>query len=134
MCSSDLGVLGAMDTMYQRSRIQEESMHYEHRKHSGDLPIVGVNTFLGGKESRAEGGEQELMRSTEAEKQQQVQNVIDFRGFHQAEAEQQLKRLQAVARERGNTFEALMEAAKSCSLGSMSHALYAVGGEYRRNM
>ena len=76
----------------------------------------------------------ELMRSTEAEKQQQVQNVIDFRGFHQAEAEQQLKRLQAVARERGNTFEALMEAAKSCSLGSMSHALYAVGGEYRRNM
>ncbi len=128
------GVLGAMDTMYQRSRIQEESMLYEHRKHSGDLPIVGVNTFLGGKESRAEGGEQELMRSTEAEKQQQVQNVIDFRGFHQAEAEQQLKRLQAVARERGNTFEALMEAAKSCSLGSMSHALYAVGGEYRRNM
>jgi methylmalonyl-CoA mutase len=95
---------------------------------------VDVNTFLGGKESRVEAGEQELMRSTEEEKQQQVQNVTAFRDFHQAEAGQQLKRLQQVARERGNTFAALMDAARSCSLGSMSHALYEVGGEYRRNM
>ncbi len=128
------GVLGAMDTMYQRSRIQEESLYYEHKKHDGSLPIVGVNTFLGGKESHAVGGEQELMRSSEEEKQQQVQNVTEFRDFHQAEAEQQLRHLQAVARERGNTFAALMEAARSCSLGSISHALYEVGGEYRRNM
>jgi len=128
------GVLGAMDTMYQRSKIQEESLHYEHKKHDGSLPIIGVNTFLGGKESHVEAGELELMRSTEEEKQQQVTNVTEFRAFHQAEAEQQLRHLQQVARERGNTFEALMEAAKSCSLGSISHALYEVGGEYRRNM
>ncbi|NIP19487.1 MAG: methylmalonyl-CoA mutase [Xanthomonadales bacterium] len=128
------GVLGAMDTMYQRSRIQEESLYYESKKHDGSLPIVGVNTFLGGKQSHVEAGDLELMRSTEEEKRQQVANVETFRSFHAAEAEQQLQQLQQVARERGNTFEALMEAGKSCSLGSMSHALYEVGGEYRRNM
>jgi methylmalonyl-CoA mutase len=128
------GVLGAMDTMYQRSKIQDESMYYEHKKHDGSLPLIGVNTFLGGKESHAEGGEVELMRSTEEEKDQQVKNVSEFRDFHQAEAEQHLLKLQQVARERGNTFESLMDAAKACSLGSMSHALYDVGGEYRRNM
>ncbi len=128
------GVLGAMDTMYQRSKIQDESMYYEHKKHDGSLPIIGVNTFLGGKESHAEGGEQELMRSSDGEKDQQVTNVTEFRDFHRAEAEQQLVELQRVARERSNTFEALMAAAKSCSLGSISHALYEVGGEYRRNM
>ena len=128
------GVLGAMDTMYQRSKIQDESMYYEHKKHDGSLPLIGVNTFLGGKESHVEGGEQELMRSTDGEKDQQVKNVNDFRSFHQAEADQHLLKLQQVARERSNTFEALMEAAKACSLGSMSHALYDVGGEYRRNM
>jgi methylmalonyl-CoA mutase len=98
------------------------------------LPIIGVNTFLGGKESHATGGEQELMRSSDEEKDQQVTNVTEFREFHRAEAEKQLVELQQVARERSNTFEALMEAAKSCSLGSISHALYEVGGEYRRNM
>ncbi len=128
------GVLGAMDTMYQRSKIQEESMYYEHKKHDGSLPLIGVNTFLGGKEAHAEGGEQELMRSTDAEKQQQVKNVEAFRGFHEQEAKPRLEHLQQVARERGNTFEALVEAARCCSLGSMSHALYEVGGEYRRNM
>ncbi len=92
------------------------------------------NTFLGGKEAHAEGGEQELMRSTDAEKQQQVANVEAFRGFHEQEAKPRLEHLQQVARERGNTFEALVEAARCCSLGSMSHALYEVGGEYRRNM
>jgi len=128
------GVLGAMDTMYQRSKIQDESMYYEHKKHDGSLPLIGVNTFLGGKESHAEGGEVELMRSTDGEKNQQVANVEAFRDSHQTEAEPELARLQQVARERKNTFESLMDAAKDCSLGSMSHALYDVGGEYRRNM
>jgi methylmalonyl-CoA mutase len=128
------GVLGAMDTMYQRSRIQDESMYYEHKKHDGSLPLIGVNTFLGEEGKHIQGGEQELMRSTEQEKNQQVGNVEAFREFHQAEAKAQLKKLQKVAWERGNTFAALMEAAKCCSLGSMSHALYEVGGEYRRNM
>jgi methylmalonyl-CoA mutase len=128
------GVLGAMDTMYQRSKIQDESMYYEHKKHDGSLPLIGVNTFLGGKESHIEGGEMELMRSTDEEKDQQVENVEVFRRFHEAEAIPELKRLQQVARDRENTFESLMDAAKDCSLGSMSHALYDVGGEYRRNM
>jgi len=128
------GVLGAMDTMYQRSKIQEESLYYEHKKHDGSLPIIGVNTFLGSEGKHVHGGEQELMRSTTQEKDQQVANVEAFRGFHQAEAEPLLSQLQQTARERDNTFEALMEAARCCSLGSMSHALYEVGGEYRRNM
>jgi methylmalonyl-CoA mutase len=123
-----------MDTMYQRGRIQEESMYYEHKKHDGSLPLVGVNTFLGGKESHIETSGQELMRSTTLEKDQQVGNVEAFREFHSREAEALLSTLQQTARERENTFEALMEAAKCCSLGSMSHALYDVGGEYRRNM
>ncbi len=128
------GVLGAMDTMYQRSKIQDESMYYEHKKHDGSLPLIGVNTFLGGKESHIETGAMELMRSTVQEKQQQVKNVSEFRDFHRREAEQQLLRLQKVARARSNIFDALMDAGKVCSLGSMSHALYEVGGEYRRNM
>jgi len=128
------GVLGAMDTMYQRSKIQDESMYYEHKKHDGSLPLIGVNTFLGGKESHVEGGEIELMRSSDEEKIQQVENVVMFRDIHAAEAKPELQKLQQVARDRANTFEALMDAAKDCSLGSMSHALYAVGGEYRRNM
>jgi len=128
------GVLGAMDTMYQRSKIQDESMNYEHKKHDGSLPLIGVNTFLGGKKSHVEGGELELMRSTDAEKDQQVGNVEIFRDIHRSEATPELVRLQQVARERKNTFESLMDAAKDCSLGSMSHALYEVGGEYRRNM
>ena len=128
------GVLGAMDTMYQRSKIQDESMLYEHKKHDGSLPLIGVNTFLGGKESHIEGGEVELMRSTEWEKDQQVGNVELFRESHQSEAQPELVKLQQVARERKNTFESLMDAARDSSLGSMSHALYDVGGEYRRNM
>ena len=109
-------------------------MYYEHKKHDGSLPLIGVNTFLGGKESHVEGGEMELMRSTDEEKDQQVKNVSEFRDFHRAEAEQHLLKLQQVARERNSTFESLMDAAKACSLGSMSRALYDVGGEYRRNM
>ena len=128
------GVLGAMDTKYQRGKIQEESLYYESKKHDGSLPLIGVNTFLGGQESHVEGGEQELMRSTEEEKVQQIGTVEDFRDFHAKEAEKALAGLQQVARDRKNTFAALMEAGKTCSLGQMSHALYDVGGEYRRNM
>jgi methylmalonyl-CoA mutase len=128
------GVLGAMDTMYQRSKIQEESLYYESRKHDGSLPLIGVNTFLGEEGKHIHGGEQELMRSTDDEKDQQVHNVKEFRWAHELEGNPRLAELQQVARERKNTFEALMEAGKTCSLGSMSHALYDVGGEYRRNM
>ena len=127
------GVLGAMDTMYQRGKIQDESMYYEHKKHDGSLPIVGVNTFLP-EEGHGEVGEIELMRSSDKEKDQQVANVEAFRKTHADEAAPRLSSLQQAARERRNTFEALMDAARVCSLGSMSHALYEVGGEYRRNM
>jgi methylmalonyl-CoA mutase len=128
------GVLGAMDTMYQRGKIQEESLYYEHKKHDGSLPLVGVNTFL----PKEHGGdivtEIELIRSTEAEKGQQIANVAGYQGNRNAYAAEGLKSLQATARERRNVFESLMEAVKTHSLGQISHALYDVGGEYRRNM
>ncbi len=127
------GVLGAMDTMYQRGKIQEESLYYEHKKHDGSLPLVGVNTFLP-EDGHGEVGEIELMRSSDDEKIQQVANVEAFRDLHAEEAKPLLQQLQQVARERKNTFDALVKAARVCSLGSMSHALYDVGGEYRRNM
>ncbi|TVQ40934.1 MAG: methylmalonyl-CoA mutase [Wenzhouxiangella sp.] len=128
------GVLGAMDTMYQRGKIQEESLYYEHKKHDGSLPLIGVNTFLPDQNNEQEGGEIELARSTEEEKQQQVRNVRAFNARNTEHAQAVLKSLQEVARRRGNTFEALMEAVKRCSLGEISHSLYEVGGEYRRNM
>ncbi|NBB92189.1 MAG: methylmalonyl-CoA mutase [Gammaproteobacteria bacterium] len=128
------GVLGAMDTMYQRGRIQEESLYYEHKKHDGSLPLIGVNTFKPPEGGEQEAGEIELARSTTEEKQQQVRNVQAFNRRYESSGNESLARLQAVARERGNTFEALMEAVKTCSLGQISHALYEVGGEYRRNM
>jgi methylmalonyl-CoA mutase len=128
------GVLGAMDTMYQRSKIQEESLYYESLKHDGTLPIVGVNTFLPPDGGHGEVGEIDLMRSSDREKDQQVSNVEAFRDAGRADGETFLARLQQVARERKNTFEAMMDAARYCSLGSMSHSLYDVGGEYRRNM
>jgi len=128
------GVLGAMDTMYQRGKIQEESLYYEHKKHDGSLPLIGVNTFLPSEKAEQHGGEVELMRSTDAEKQQQVRNVRAFNARNAEHSAAILKQLQDTARQRGNTFEALMEAVKRCSLGSISHALYEVGGEYRRSM
>jgi methylmalonyl-CoA mutase len=128
------GVLGAMDTMYQRGKIQDESLYYEHKKHDGSLPLIGVNTFLPAEGNEQEGGEIELARSTDEEKQQQVRNVRAFQRRNESLSEATLRQLQSVARQRGNTFEALMEAVKRCSLGQISHALYEVGGEYRRNM
>jgi methylmalonyl-CoA mutase len=126
------GVLGAMETMYQRGKIQEESMHYEHLKHSGELPIVGVNTFLN--PEPPEMGAIELIRSTEAEKQQQIDNLAAFHARNADRAPTVLARLKEVARGGGNLFEELLEAAKVCSLGQISSALYEVGGQYRRNM
>ncbi|MFC0679324.1 methylmalonyl-CoA mutase family protein [Lysobacter korlensis] len=128
------GVLGAMDTMYQRGKIQEESLYYEHKKHDGSLPLIGVNTYL----PKDHGGdivtEIELIRSTPEEKGQQIENVATYQGNRNAFAGDGLKPLQAAARERKNVFASLMEAVKTHSLGQISHALYDVGGEYRRNM
>jgi methylmalonyl-CoA mutase len=126
------GVLGAMETMYQRGKIQEESMHYEHLKHDGRLPIIGVNTFLN--PNPAELGAPELIRSTEAEKQQQIDNLAAFHARNAAKAPAALAKLKDVARSGGNLFEELLEAVKVCSLGQISAALYEVGGQYRRNM
>ncbi len=133
------GVLGAMDTMYQRGKIQEESLYYEHKKHDGSLPLVGVNTFLPKEHAGDIVTEIELIRSTPEEKAQQIANVEAFRergNSHVggAQAPTALPTLQKVARDRQNVFAALMEAVKTHSLGQISHSLYEVGGEYRRNM
>ncbi len=128
------GVLGAMDTMYQRGRIQEESLYYESKKHDGSYPLVGVNTFLPKKGQEDEVREMELIRSTEAEKRAQIDNVRAFQARHVDAAGAALRDLQRVARARANVFEELMRTVKSSSLGQISAALYEVGGEYRRNM
>ncbi len=128
------GVLGAMESMYQRGKIQEESLHYESLKHSGELPIIGVNTFMSEKDQDTVENEIELIRSTEEEKLQQIDNLNAFKKVNEKEAEVALNRLKQVARANGNLFEELMETVKSASLGQISHALYEVGGQYRRNM
>jgi methylmalonyl-CoA mutase len=128
------GVLGAMETMYQRGKIQEESLYYETRKHDGSLPLIGVNTFL--PEAGTEGSQPvvKLIRSTEQEKQDQVQSIKDFQVRHAHEAPAALKTLQAAASGGGNVFEHLLNAVKVCSLGQISTALYQVGGQYRRGV
>jgi len=128
------GVLGAMDTMYQRGKIQDESLYYESKKHDGSLPLIGVNTFLPEKGEEDEVHEVELIRSSDAEKQDQIEHVRAFQRTHADEAGSALERLQEVARQRGNLFEELMRTVRTSSLGQISNALYAVGGEYRRNM
>jgi len=129
------GVLGAMETMYQRSKIQEESLYYERKKHSGDLPIIGVNTF---REEISEDGSAEgpvaLMRSTEEEKRRQIENLRSFQARNREKGPRALEHLQEVARAGLNTFEALMDAVTVCSLGDITHALFEVGGQYRRSM
>jgi isobutyryl-CoA mutase len=144
--------------MYQRGKIQEESMYYEHKKHDGSLPLIGVNTYLPREHAGEVATEIELIRSTEQEKRQQIDNVQAFQQARNALAPSGetdhahatdsadapvhtdrdhghgLRYLQDTARERKNVFEALMEAVKTHSLGQISHALYDVGGEYRRNM
>ncbi len=127
------GVLGAMETMYQRSKIQEESMHYEMLKHTGEYPIIGVNTFLG-KDGSPTVLPREVIRSTEEEKQLQIQNLENFQKSHADKSEQILKDLQTAAINQENLFEKMMEAVKYCSLGQITNALFEVGGMYRRNM
>lgn len=127
------GVLGAMETMYQRNKIQEESLYYETLKHTGEYPIIGVNTFLG-KDGSKTIIPQEVIRSTTEEKEMQITNVRAFQQRNNAIASSALKALKLTAVQNGNIFESLMEAAKVCSLGQMSTALYQVGGQYRRNM
>ena len=126
------GVLGAMETGYQRGKIQEESMFYEHKKHDGSLPIVGVNTFIS--EAEEQEVEIKLARSTDDEKQSQIKRLRAFHSEHEASSEQVLKRLQDAVRRGDNGFELLMDAVRCCSLGQITNALFDVGGQYRRNM
>jgi isobutyryl-CoA mutase len=127
------GVLGAMETMYQRSKIQEESLYYETLKHTGELPVIGVNTFLS-----SEGSPtmlpKEVIRSTTEEKEAQIATVQAVQARFAKEGPEALHRLQQVALHNGNVFEALMETTKVCTLGQISRALFEVGGQYRRNM
>ncbi|HEX8385008.1 MAG TPA: methylmalonyl-CoA mutase family protein, partial [Rubricoccaceae bacterium] len=127
------GVLGAMETMYQRGKIQEESMLYEHRKHSGELPVVGVNTFRA-PEGAAAPAEVVLMRGTDTEKRRQIENVAAFQARNAEAAPDALAALQRTAREGGNVFEALLDTVRMCSLGQITAALFEVGGQYRRSM
>ncbi|HNP02140.1 MAG TPA: methylmalonyl-CoA mutase family protein, partial [Agitococcus sp.] len=127
------GVLGAMETGYQRGKIQEESMYYEHLKHSGEYPIIGVNTFRNPK-GDATPQSLELARSTDSEKQSQLQRLADFQHRYAQQAPQALARLQQVAIEGGNIFAELMNTVRYCSLGQITDALFSVGGQYRRNM
>lgn len=129
------GVLGAMETQYQRGKIQEESMLYEHLKHSGELPIIGVNTYLNPNEESDESiDSMEVARATKEEKELQLKNLRTFQEKHRNEAEEQLKKLKHVAKTNGNIFEQLMETVRYVSLGQITNALYEVGGQYRRNM
>jgi len=127
------GVLGAMETMYQRGKIQEESLYYETLKHTGEYPIVGVNTFLN-KNGSPTIIPAEVIRATEDEKQYQITALKDFQQRNEDRAPELLKKLQLAAISGENIFEQLMEVCKYCSLGQISHALYEVGGQYRRNM
>ena len=123
-----------METMYQRGKIQEESLYYETKKHDGSLPIIGVNTFLSGTDGSEELKSAQLIRSTEEEKQAQVAAVRAFQARNAERSPAALTRLQQAASSGGNVFAELMECVKVCSLGQISHALYQVGGQYRRNM
>jgi isobutyryl-CoA mutase len=127
------GVLGAMETMYQRGKIQEESLHYETRKHDGSLPIVGVNTFLDEHNVHSD-QTAPLFRASDEEQRAQVDAVREFQARHAGSAPEALRRLQAVAAGGGNIFEELLDTVQVCSLGQITHALYDVGGQYRRHM
>ncbi len=128
------GVLGAMDTMYQRGRIQDESMLYETRKHDGTLPIVGVNTFLPSERASDALGSLELMRSSDDEKRAQIRSVRAFSARNADARPAALARLQEVARARANVFDMLLDVVKVATLGEITTALFEVGGEYRRGM
>lgn len=127
------GVLGAMETMYQRSKIQEESLHYETLKHTGEYPIIGVNTFLSSKGSPTI-LPAEVIRATEEEKKFQIQTLENLHKTYEGKAAEALKEVQEAAINNENMFAELMEATKVCSLGQITEALFEVGGQYRRNM
>jgi isobutyryl-CoA mutase len=127
------GVLGAMERMYQRNKIQEESLYYETLKHTGEFPIIGVNTFLN-KQGSPTILPTEVIRSTTEEKEFQINALKEFHDRHIADSGKMLSRLQQVAINNGNLFAELMETVKHCSLGQITNALYSVGGQYRRNM
>jgi len=126
-------VLGAMETMYQRSKIQEESLYYETLKHTGEFPIIGVNTFLSSKGSPTI-RPSEVIRATEEEKQYQIGTLNNLHKSYIDKAEESLKKVQQAAIHNRNIFEELMEATKVCSLGQITKSLFEVGGQYRRNM
>ena len=128
------GVLGAMETGYQRGRIQDESMLYEQRKHDGSLPLIGVNTFRNPRADEAAAGPVELARATEQEKKSQLMRVRDFQQRHRTQAHAALAALKETARSGGNVFNALMDAARVCSLQQITEAFFEVGGQYRRNV
>jgi methylmalonyl-CoA mutase len=127
------GVLGAMETGYQRGKIQEESLYYEHRKHDGSYPIVGVNTF---RNPHADPVPQklELARSTDEEKESQLARLAAFHARNAAQAPAALERLKRTVIDNGNVFEELMSTVRVCSLGQITNALFEVGGQYRRSM
>jgi methylmalonyl-CoA mutase len=127
------GVLGAMETMYQRSKIQEESLYYETLKHTGEFPIIGVNTFLSSKGSPTV-LPQEVIRATTKEKEYQIQVVENMHKANAKEVAEQIQLLQQNALANKNIFEQLMEATKVCTIGEITEALFKVGGQYRRNM
>jgi isobutyryl-CoA mutase len=127
------GVLGAMETGYQRGQIQEESMHYEMLKHTGEYPIIGVNTFRN-PHGDATPDVLELARSTDEEKQSQLKRLAQFQALHAAQSPAMLQRLKQAVIDNRNVFEVLMEAVRCCSLGQITNALFEVGGQYRRSM
>jgi len=127
------GVLGAMETMYQRSKIQEESLYYETLKHTGEFPIIGVNTFLSSKGSPTV-IPAEVIRATEEEKQYQIVMLENLHKGNAHKVAEQLNTIQEAAIKNQNIFEKLMDATKVCSLGQITSALFEVGGQYRRNM
>jgi methylmalonyl-CoA mutase len=127
------GVLGAMELGYQRGKIQEESLHYEHLKHTGEHPIIGVNTFRNPHGDPIP-GKLELARSTEEEKRGQLERLHDFHRRHAAESPAMLERLKQAVIANENVFAVLMDAVRCCSLGQITTALFEVGGQYRRSM
>ena len=122
-----------METMYQRSKIQEESLYYETLKHNGDFPIIGVNTFLSSKGSPTV-KPREVIRATKDEKEYQISNLNNLHKTYEDKASQLIEGLQNTAIQNENMFESLMEVTKYCSLGQITDALFEVGGQYRRNM
>jgi methylmalonyl-CoA mutase len=127
------GVLGAMETGYQRGKIQEESLYYEHKKHDGSYPIIGVNTFRNPDAEEA-GGSIPLQRSTDEEKKSQIRRLREFQGRNAADTAAAIERLKQTVIENGNVFAELVNAVRVCSLGQITGALFEVGGQYRRSM